>query len=488
MSSVEDQVAELRSTAEENEWKVEFEYTDKVSASPYATKVREDWPKLLEDIRDGLVDLVICWDVSRLSREMESWPQAVKLCETMRVHIYSRRDERLYRPWVSGDWKTLVDSGVDAEYESRKKSADVRRGVKASAKAGKAHGKEAYGYRRVDTRVNGVRTWHDEINEEQAAIVREIITKIAKRVPLSQLMRDLNKRGVLSPGGGPWSRTTIAHLVNVRYIGIRVHKPKGSKVATEHKAAWPAIMDTPEERKLFAQAQAVLGEEDRKRSAPGAQRYLLSYLMVCETCDGPVNVQPPRMRDGRMVPARYRCLDFGHLSITVTDADTFIGDVLVCERLARPDARHLFAPADSTVEAQAQEELARLESEVEKNKTAYENDVIDADAYGRKRRVLEPKVIAAKAKVAELGKGNELRNLLGDLKEGEFTLEVILPRWNQLGVAAKRTVIKTLLSKISLGPSTVTLTRWSTTEERIQAANNRITRKWVEEPGIEEAA
>lgn len=473
--SIASQIKKGQMRCSEKGWEVKCEYTDSVSASEYGTKERDGWAQLVADVTAGTIQVVVLWDASRGDRTMRSWVDFVDLCDRQRVLIHAVKRDRTYEPWKSADRKTLLNDGVEHEHYSRELAENTLRGVEDAAMAGRPHGPVAYGWRRVwngRKYENGRAIFEWEIDDDQAAVVREIVHAVAKHTPISEIMRNLNYRNIPGPSGGPWSRTTINHVArNRRYLAIRNHK------GTEYEAEWPPILTTEAERAAFAQACAVLGAPDRKRSAPGALRHLLSCLADCQVCHGVLNVQPPR--DGRM--ARYRCLEKGHTSIPKDHLDQWVIDLAIA-RLSQPDARELFAP-DTAAEQAARAEVARVERLIAENREAYENDVVDALAYAGKRRKLEPKLATARAKVAELAKGNVLRDLLGD----DWATEVVRPRFAALPIAAQREVLRALFVSISVAPTTQRFTRHTPEETRLAAVDSRVTVVWVGEENTMES-
>lgn len=64
------------------------------------------------------------------------------------MKIWVTTHGRLYDPTNARDRRSLHEDAVDAEFESDKSSARIRRNVRDAAKAGKPHGKNIFGYMR----------------------------------------------------------------------------------------------------------------------------------------------------------------------------------------------------------------------------------------------------------------------------------------------------------------------------------------------------
>lgn len=438
---------------------------DAVSASRFgkaAGKKREDWPQLVAAVAAGGIGLVWLWDASRGDRTPQSWHVFLDACRDHRVEIYSERDEYSYRPWVPRDWKTLADSGNDAAYESEIRSVDVRRGVAGAARLGKSHGLAAYGYTRVYDQAD--RRKFNDVPNGHAPIAKEIITRVAKRDPIRVIRDDLYERGVPPPSWRVplkvtrWSRVTIKKLTrNPAYAGLRLHTSDGG-VTGLYEATWDAIVD----RATWETARQVLDEPGRKSSAPGALKWLLSYLMVGP--HGEVNVAPAR--DGRA--PRYRCLHDNCTAIGVAETDEYVTRVLLA-RLGRSDARDLFASTSAAM-TEALATVAEVTAEARELEKAARAGMRPALLAAADEGIQE-RLRAAEARVRELSSNAAALSLLGD---GEFTKATARPRWDALSVAARRSVITSVIERIELRPTDIRLTRWSTAEERLRLASERI--------------
>jgi site-specific DNA recombinase len=453
-ASIDDQIAAGEVVCEQNAWSIRLRRRDAVSASRFGSKERDEWAALVADVEARRMDIVILWEASRGDRKPAEWARFLEVCRQSGVRIYAIRDRHLYDLGVARDWKTLHSAGVDAGYESEVRSADTRRGTASAAAAGKPHGKVGFGYRRVYDSANR-KKFHDE-PDEFAPIAAEIITRVSKREPITAIADDLTER---QAGGRSWSRKAIKLLaVNPRYIGQRSHHGQ------LHPAAWPGIVAED----VFWRAVTVLGEDDRKRSAPGSMRYLLSYSMVCgaEGCGAHINVNPALARP------RYKCLH-GCLSIDQWAADEWVTWQLL-DRLAQPDARVVFARGGDDLQ-EAEAEVARLTRQLDEAREAFADDVISPAALGVKEKRLAPLLDAAQKRVREARNADAVLDLLG---EGEFTVDVGRPRWAAMPVAARRTVVKTVFTSITLQPTDKRLSAHCTDVDRLEMAAERISWAW----------
>lgn len=458
-TSVADQHRSNDGAISQQGWDETVRYADLVSASRFGTKARDDWPKLVADVDGGRVDVVVMWDLSRGDRTVATWAGFVDLCRDRGVLIHATSHGRTYDPRVPRDWRTLMDDGVEAGYDSEQKSLVVRRGHAGNAAAGKPHGVAGYGYSRVYDPHD--RKKFRNVPNEDAEVVREIIGRCAREEPLKHIVDDLNARGIPSPRGGLWtSRVVKQFATHPRYVGLRRHKEN------LHPAQWEPLVD----RRLYERAVAVLTAPGRKAAAPASRKYLMSYIALAH-CGEALSVDPGTST-GRS--PRYRCNADGCTSVGAVPMDDLVTR-LILTRLARPDARRLFMPPDGQT-AEIEAEIAALEARLAEARASFASPFgISAAALAALEHAVQPQLDAARRRQRELSTNAAGLELLGD---GPFTAEVGEPRWAGLPLAAQRSVVKSLFTEIKVGPPLRALTRWSTDQQRRLAVVERTTVVW----------
>jgi len=411
-ASVTDQVAGGRGACDEHRWELAgvIDQDDDRSASRFARRGRPGWDQLLTSLRAGAADIIILWESSRGDRKLSEWAAFLDECRERNVRIHVVSHGSTYDLRKARDWKVLADDGVDSAYESEKLSGRVRRGMASAARRGEPHAVAPYGYRALYSQATGRREcW--EIVPERAAIVREIMTRIAAHEPLKAIRRDLNERGVPTVRGGPWTEQQIRHMaMNSHYAGL-LSLPDGELI---EGTMWPAIVD----RALWNDVMAVLGPRKTGRR-PGGQRHLLTYLGNCE-CGSPLVA-----REVKGNP-RYSCKK-GCFYISREWLDELVRDV-ICERLSRPDARDLFKSDDSR-SAELRNELAELQGQLDE----WAGADISARAYQIKEAKLAPKIERAQRELDALTIPPALAGIL--------SADNVRGAWDSYTVQAKRAII-----------------------------------------------
>lgn len=319
-----------------------------VSASRYGRKTRDDFARMLDDIGSGRfgADELWLWEPSRGSRKVSEWVTLLEVCEERGVRIYVTTHSKLYDPANHRDRRSLLEDAVDAEYEVGKTSERVGRGVRSRAAAGRPHGRQLYGYRRVHAETGGgyLRSVKDEVT---GPIVVEVFRRFADGESCSVIARTLTQRGIDTARGAPiWRGTTLLSMLkNEGYRGRRVSKKGHAPV----EDAWPALIDET----TWWRVQARFADPGRAPRGDLTVRHLLSGIATCGVCGGKVGYQTGR-KTGREPRPTYSCTlrycvgrSAPHLEaqveefvLTLHEADERVGQAAPDPRLAELEAEH----------------------------------------------------------------------------------------------------------------------------------------------------
>ncbi len=287
------------------------------SASRYAKKGRDDWPRLLADLRAGLLAVVWLWESSRGDRKAYEWLGFLELCRDRAVMIYVETHQRLYDPRIARDWKVLAEDGIDSAYESDKTSLRVRRDLAAAAAKGRPHGQPPYGLARRYDPVTGAYVTQ-EPDPPASDVAAGIITAIARNDPLGRIRDDLNGRGVSGPAGGRWDRHTLRLIgLNPAYAGFRL-PPRGG---ADPEPDWMPVVSL----ETHLAAVAVLTGPARS-PRPGRQRHLLSYLGACGACGSLFWVRTTRGG------GQYSCRAHGCVNVSIAWLDELVREAVAAGR------------------------------------------------------------------------------------------------------------------------------------------------------------
>ena len=334
----------------------------------------------------------------------------------------------------------LQMQGMFAEYERAKIMERSRRGKRHAANRGSLNVLSAapYGYR-YRTRREGDGQAAYEINEEQAAVVRQVFEWVGRdRLSIGEVTRRLRAAGVKTARGKDWwDRTSVwgmlknpAHKGSASFGKTRTgpRRPQlrtqrghsktprrtGSTYDTDPSAHVSIPVPAIVSEELFAAVEKQLTENrQRGRERRRGAKYLLQGLAECACCGYAYYGKKVSRASakGRVPYAYYRCVG--------TDAHRFGGkrvcanqqvrtDKLdeavwqdACELLRHPQLlrkeyeRRLSSPTDSGVSRSLKKQIASSRRSVDRLIDAYSDGVLD-------RAEFEPRLTRARDRLAKL--------------------------------------------------------------------------------------
>ena len=276
--SLAEQEADCRAYCEGKGYEVVALYSDVASG---ATKRRADFARLLEDIRDGRIEVVVAWAIDRLSRSIYATAALMEALEGTNCRAECARE--------AVDLDMLALHAAVGQVELRRIRERTSMGKRGAAKAGRLpSGQAAYGYRSGSDR-------KPEIDPEEGAMVCRMFREYASGRSVREIASGLDADGVLPRRGGRW---------NYEYIGIRLRDSvyvgrgyfgkerhmrteAGVRVEKYKREDWIEIPHPPiVDEALFATVQRRLSSRLAARARrPETREFLLRHLLRCGCCD-----------------------------------------------------------------------------------------------------------------------------------------------------------------------------------------------------------
>jgi len=205
--------------------------------------------RLLEDIEDGLVDIVVVYKIDRLSRSLADFAKLVEVFDRNGVTFVSVTQS--FNTTTSMGRLTLNILLSFAQFEREVTAERIRDKFAASRKKGIwMGGVPPYGYRVENRKLL--------VDEERAEHVRWIFARFVDVGSGTILARELDSKCIRTPRGNRMDKKYLYRILNNRaYIGEAVHK--GESYPGEHEA----LID----RETWDKVHAILQESPRTRAA-----------------------------------------------------------------------------------------------------------------------------------------------------------------------------------------------------------------------------
>jgi len=296
-ASLEDQLRNVRTYCYRQGWPDPASYSD--AAISGARNDRPGYRQLLADIER--FDVLLVDDLSRLSRDSVEIAQTIRRLTFHGVRVIGVSDGT--DTGRKGHKAEVGLRGIMSELYLSDLADKTHRGLSGRALSGASAGGLPYGYRKT---LVGQRV----IDEGQAAIVRRIFAEFIAGQSTRQIVSALNRDRIPASRGGTWVYTAvlcdrkraIGILCNPIYAGLQIwnrsrwikHPDSGRRVRQERpESEWIATQH-PEleivDRATWEAAQRRLRPHDAPSPKGPKARNLLSGIVRCGECGGPMNI------------------------------------------------------------------------------------------------------------------------------------------------------------------------------------------------------
>jgi DNA invertase Pin-like site-specific DNA recombinase len=424
---VERQLEDCRQVCERNGWTA-TEYVDNNLSGSKKNVIRRAYLSMLEDIKNGQIDVVVVWDLDRLTRQPREFEDFVDICEA------SGMTHDLHTPsGAKSLFELRIRAAVAAE-EAKKTSDRSAREKIQRAQSGKPHGgSRAFGFEKDGVTHNPV----------EAELIREAADRILKGETLNAIRRDWHARDIKTPTGRDrWSVSTLKRsLVSPRVAGLRQYQ---GEVLEGVRTAWDPIID----RETWEQVCVVLNDPSRY-TGPSTGNYPLCGLLWCGLCDKPLKAMP---RQGKR---SYGCKkDYGtnkdngacgRIHIRSDKVESYLFD-LVLPLADRPDVRDALR-ADGEDGAEKTRELVLAKATDEKKLddlvTDYADGLINKQQLRKQSDRLQKRIDGYEAQLTTI-RGVTAHSLFGGQVQS---------KWEDLSLDDKRSILSSIVNRIEVGPA-----------------------------------
>lgn len=266
--SIEQQLRDIRAYAEREGYTIIREYTDHARSGFRNVSARTEFQAMIASAMTGSYDTVLCWKVDRFGRSRED--SAIYKGQLSRLGVSV---VYVMEPIPEGAAGVLTEGMLEAiaEWYSRNLSENVRRGMNDNARKCLYNGTTVYGY-------DGIRNQRYQINEEQAAVVRQIFQLYIDGNSLAQIARILNDSGQRTESGKLFCINKLHNILKQeRYLGIYMFGDY------RIPGGMPAIID----EETWDKAQQMKSKTSRHYES-NPDYYLLTGKAFCGHCGKPM--------------------------------------------------------------------------------------------------------------------------------------------------------------------------------------------------------
>ena len=287
--SIPAQLDAARAEAKRRGWEVVAEYIDASQTGKNDDRARfQEMLRVARTTKPAPFQRIIVWKFSRFMRNLYQSAIHKTMLRKAGVQVCS-----LNEPTDDSASGRLMEHIIESfdEYYSENLAQDTSRGMRKNASLGFHNGgRTPTGYR--VKRTGSVESPKGVLDPDpaMAPLVQRMFRMVLEGEGAASIRRALNKEGLFTPGGKPWSITTVLSILrNPVYTGVLIfgkkteHRKDGELVeAVRVEDSHPALISAQD----FQAVQALIASRTRAQIHPKtlASNYLLSGLLHCAGC------------------------------------------------------------------------------------------------------------------------------------------------------------------------------------------------------------
>lgn len=310
MNSLENQTSFFNDYIQRNpEWEFVAIYTDE-GVTGTSVKNRVEFNRMIQDAKDGKIDLIVTKEVSRFARNTVDTLSYTRELRRINVGVFFINDN-INTMDSDGEFRLSIMASV-AQEESRKTSNRVKWGMRRQMEKGFTFAPPMIGYDSADGKLT--------INKEEAEVVKKIYDMyVRQKLGTCMIAKQLAAENTpLYKRIKRWTPELINRILkNEKYCGDLIQQKtmvvdylthRSVKNAGE-KIVFSNHHEPIVDRSIWDEAQEILKFRSSSQTIPNpsvhTNRYWCSGKIQCGTCGGPCVTKTKKAQYG--VIRCYRC-------------------------------------------------------------------------------------------------------------------------------------------------------------------------------------
>jgi site-specific DNA recombinase len=458
-----DQERDCRDYIDSQDWQFVDSYIDDgISASDKSEKRRDEFARMMDDLRARHIDVIVASEFTRLYRRPRELEDLLDPDDGFNFQVELHTTDPTPRRW---DIRTgigraeLREAAKQAAQYSDYISEKVKAHARHRATDGRWHGGHpGYGFDYVPVVRDGegeeLEPERMSVNESQAAVVRRIVWEVLAGKRIGTICSSLNEAGIRTRDGKLWRQGNLHPiLIKPAIAGLVKHPVKSDLVrsvwgtfveCSQHPGSdncFGAIVSEHDWRKL----QALLAKPERTKNLIGARSALLTGYVYCGACGK--KLVATRDQRGKRV---YACKRDSHregcgkIKRLADPIDQLITE-LVIATLEDSDFAIPIASADDDFSALYAEKRQLEESLAQLAIDHYRLRVIDRVSYLAANEALQADIAAIGRKLDRASTNRHVRELpVGEVAKSEWDAHSDDLAWQRelVGMLIERIIVK----------------------------------------------
>jgi site-specific DNA recombinase len=396
-------------------WTVVHRFDDN-DISAFSGKARPGFEAMLDAMKRGEFDALVCWHTDRLYRSMRDLERLIDIAEANRVQIKTVQGGDLDLSTSAGRMVARILGSVARQESEHSAERRKRANAQKAARGAWQTANRCFGY-----------TMSGQPLEPEATMVRTAVADVLTGKSINAVAREWNAAGVKTTLGTAWKAPRVRRLlVNPRYAALKVHRGK-----VVGPGAWPALIDEDTHRGLVA----FLSDPARIKCTSFEKKYMGSGLYRCGVCGGPMR----HAIAGNPSRRRYECANGQHVVRLGEPLDDLVERVVLEQfRLYRAALQARLAGSNKVDVSELQTQRAGLQARLDERAAMFAEGAIDASQLRRGTSDLRVQLAGIDKTLADLARTSPVADLLA---AGDKAPE----RWATLSADMKGKVVDEMM-------------------------------------------
>ncbi|MGO9157228.1 recombinase family protein [Mycobacterium sp.] len=393
--------------------------------SAYSGKTRPGFEAMLDGLKRGEFDAIICWHPDRLYRSLKDLERLIDVADATGAQIRTVNGGDLDLGNSTGKMLARILGSVSRQ-ESEHKGERQRRANQQHRDAGRwsTARQRAFGYSKTGGPL-----------EPEASMLKKAATDVLDGISLRSIATDWNRRGVTTARGGQWTNLSLRRcLMNPVYAALMTYK---RQVVGE--GDWEPLWDADTHKGLVA----YLSDPSRRTSNAFERKHMGSGVYRCGRCGGTLVAAFTHGPDKMLYICRTT-----HLGRMGKPIDELV-ETAVLEILGETDIRSRLSPGPGVDLDALHARRAALQSRLDELAGMFAEGAIDASQLRRGTNDLRPQLAGVDKVLADAARTSPALRLLND---ADGDPDKLIEYWSKSSADIKGKIIAELMS-VTVNPS-----------------------------------
>jgi DNA invertase Pin-like site-specific DNA recombinase len=426
---VQRQIDDCEALAERLGWTVTDQYIDN-DVSAWSGKKRPQYQRMLDDIKNGVIDGIVVWHPDRLHRHPKELEELIDLVEgvgNIRIETVTAGDFDLS---TSAGRSIARIVGAIARKDSDDNSLRGKRKAAELAAAGKVAG--------GGSRPFGYESDQIALIPTEAAVIREMAQRVLAGDSLRSVAADLNGRGIRTSLGNEWKSGGVKKvLMSARISGRR------ERAGEFYEAVWDGII-TPEQSDRLRRK---LSARNRSTGRPPRRYLLTGGLLRCGRCGTAMKARPSTRGRRYVCPGDPGLGGCGRRSATAEPLEQFVVEAV----LYRLDSPELAAALKDSRAQQAEvgelhDQVAADQGMLDDLAADYANKVISRSEWMAARDPIKHRIDQGRRRLDRISPTSAIDDYAGNT-------DLLRSAWSDLPLSRQQAIVKVLVDHLVVNPA-----------------------------------